>query len=261
MSLELPAPDHTPLTKSPLLQVLCQLRFEEHANVSDPHVARGFHEALGGSGGQYPTAQSLVGGQRVTIAISPTGQPVADTKPSEGWRFSSSDGASAVTLFPDSVGLETTAYKTWPEFADRIASVINVLVDQVAPAFEQRLGIRFVNRIQNQGIQSPAAWDGLLSEYLLGPILHPGLASAVRGTQQIVQLDLGDGVACGLRHLLVPADANRAEFDYLIDLDVFRERGIPFDPAGVESALTTFNDYAVQLFQAVVKPELLERLR
>jgi uncharacterized protein (TIGR04255 family) len=262
MPLELPPPDHTPLTTSPLVQVIAQLRFEEHSSVSDSQTARDFHEALGGAAGEYPAVQNLVGGQRVTVSISPTGQPVANTKPSEGWRFSSKDSTGwAVALFPDSVGLETTAYTTWEHFSSRMSDVLDIVARVVNPAFEQRLAVRFIDRIRGQGISSPAGWAPFISEHFLGPILHPGLGPAVRGAQQVLQLDLGNEEYCGLRHLVLPAENDASLFDYLLDFDIFREGGRPLDVESAKEVLDRFNDYGEQLFQASITSALMERLR
>jgi uncharacterized protein (TIGR04255 family) len=262
MPLRLPAPDHTPLTASPLVQVIGQLRFEEHAEVSGSQLARSFHDALGGGTGDYPTVQNLVGGQTVTLSISPSGQPVANTKPSEGWRFSSKDSAGwAVALFPDSVGLETTAYTTWEDFSARMSAVLDVAVSVVNPAFEQRLAIRFIDRVRNMGIDTPAGWEPYISPYLLGAILHPGIGSAVRGAQQILQIDLGNQEFCGMRHFTIPAENDPALFDYMLDFDIFREGGRPLDIENVKETLDRFNDYGEQLFQAAVTPALMDRLR
>jgi len=258
----LPPPDHTPLKTSPLVQVIAQLRFEEHSIVSDSQIARDFHQALGGAAGEYPTVQNLVGGQTVTVSISPTGQPVANTKPSEGWRFSSKDSTGwAVALFPDSIGLETTAYTTWDHFASRMSDVLDIVARVVNPAFEQRLAVRFIDRIRGLGIDSPPGWAPFISEHLLGPILHPGLGPSVRGAQQLLQLDLGDEDICGLRHLMLPAENDPALLDYLLDFDIFREGGRPLDIENAKAALDRFNDYGEQLFQAAITPALMERLR
>lgn len=260
MPVELPAPDRTILEKAPLQLVVCQVRFDEAEAPNDRKAARRFFTQLGGIDGPFPKL-SQIQTQRVTIDPQALPGETPMTEQQRGWRFSDREGDRHVTLLPGSLALETTAYRSWDEFAPHLERALNVLGDEVDPAIEQRLGLRFVNLIILDEVHEAVGWEGYIAADLLAPGGHPVLGSGVVAAQHRVVLDLGDELRCLLNYGLVP-DANGAgRVGYLLDLDIFRERSAPFSPAEVFKASEFMNDRAVSLFQQLTTPELRALLR
>jgi uncharacterized protein (TIGR04255 family) len=257
--VELPAPDRTILANAQLQLVVCQVRFDEVEELNDRKTARRLFDKLGGVDGPFPKF-SQIQTQRITInpQVLLGETPVAEQQ--RGWRFSNRDGDRHLALLPDSLALETTAYRSWDEFAPHLERALTVLANEVDPAIEQRLGLRFVNLIFLDEVHDAAGWDGYIAADLLAPGGHTVLGPGVVAAQHRVVLDLGDELRCLLHYGLAPDANGSGRVGYLLDLDVFRERSGPFSAADVFKASELMNDRAVSLFQQVATPRLLALL-
>jgi uncharacterized protein (TIGR04255 family) len=258
--VELPAPDRTILKNNPLQLVVCQVRFDEADVLLDRKTARRFFDKLGGVDGPFPKFTQILA-QRVIVNPQAGPGETPTTEQQRGWRFSNAEGDCHITLLPDSLALETTAFPGWDEFAPHLQHALDVLAEEADPAIEQRLGLRFVNLIVLDEVRSGPDWDGYIVADLLAPGHHPVLGLGVVATQHRVVLDLGDELRCILNYGLAPDANGSGRVGYLLDLDVFRERSAPFSAADVFKASELMNERAVSLFQQVAMPKLLEVLR
>jgi len=249
-----------PLSKSPLQLVVCQVRFEETLAVSDAKLVLRLHDDLGGRTGRYPKLES-VRGTRIEIPMS-AGGPLG--APSEtaftGWRMSSIDGW-IVTIMPDSVVLETSRYTTWDaDFGPRLAELVDAVASRISPNLEQRLGLRYVDRITQPKVSSPDQWKDFISEPFLGPIMHPTVGRLVKNSQQQLLLTLDDGISALVRSGFAVEDDPAADLAYLLDFDVSRSDVRAFDAKSILQGAETLHDINVRLFQQAVTPKLLEAL-
>lgn len=258
MPLPLPPPDRTRLSRSPLELVVCQLRFEAQPEVAEAQIALAVHEALGGSNGRYPRLEPLAA-QTVNFTMGALGAPPAVSQQGvSGWRYQSADGEWTVSLMPDYVGLETTSYTTWEDFSERMHELLEVTATHIGPGIEQRLGLRYIDRINEVDASSPADWEPYLIPEILGLVLHEQVGPAVKTARQQLLLDLGEGYSCGVNHGFVPGDNDRV--NYLLDYDLFREGGRPFSADAVSEALEVLHEDAGKLFQASITSALYELL-
>lgn len=260
MPLTLPEPITDRLINSPLKLVVCQVRFEETASVSDPKTGLALFQSLGGDSGPYPQFSEFRG-QQVDITVAP-GSPIsAQQTQLAGWKFVSDDRAWSVVIQPNSVSLETTAYTTWTaDFEARLRAILEAVVTHVNPAIQMRLGLRYIDVITHQGIESPKDWRGWICESLLGPVMHPDFGSGVLSAQQQLEIDAGDGIKCTLRHGTV-LEATNASPAYLLDWDIHTDAAKALDVAEVFTTLSAFNHLAVRLFQVAITPAMFEELR
>lgn len=258
--LSLPEPDTSRLSRSPLELVVCQVRHERKLVVAEGQTALAVHEMLGGASGRYPNLDEITGAE-LNLVVGPGTVPnVSETK-SSGWRFASADGTWVVTLMPDHFALETTAYTSWAkDFQPRLAEVAEAVAQHVAPTFERRIGLRYIDRITELGLKSVGAWEPYLSRELLGMALHPEIGPGVRQSQQHLLIEIDDGVVAGLRHGPV-VEPGKEDVDYQLDFDISRQGSRPFDANVIKSVADEFNIFALQLFQASVTDDLLEALR
>jgi uncharacterized protein (TIGR04255 family) len=257
MALDLPDPDRAQLPRSPLELVVCQIRFDRQIANSDGKVARAFGEMLVQ---KYPDFAQIsdVAGAEVSFGLAP-GVSQVNQNPLNGWRFGSSDTLAAL-LMPDHVSLETSAYTCWEDFSPRLSHLVDCTAEIVDPALEQRLGMRYVDRITEPRLTNAPAWAKYIRPELLGPILHPAFGPHVQATQQQVVLSLDAETNCGLRHGLL-GNPESGTVDYVLDYDLYREGGRPFDADNIKQVLETFHTAALQLFQASITEDLLELLR
>jgi uncharacterized protein (TIGR04255 family) len=256
MPLALPEADRTRLTKSPLEVVVSQIRYENAPHAGEGHVALAVHETLGGSGGPYPNVEQAA---TINITFAPGQAQATEQAPgAPTWRFTSKDSAWTVSLTPDFVALETTRYTTWEEFRERLSAVVDAVAEHVRPVLNPRIGVRYVDRIAELDLREPADWEPYVAGELLGPARHEVLGPGVRQAQQQLLLELDEDTNCMLRHGFL---AEGERLDYLLDFDVFRQAGRPFDADEIKRSADALNDYALRLFQVCATPALMEELR
>ncbi len=255
MALDLPEPIKTQLKTSPLDLVVCQVQYDHNLAVADAKVARAFHEALGGRDGQYPLVEQIEM-QNVKLALGP-GIAAPTSSGTAGWRFADREGGWFITLMPDHVALETTAYTTWEgEFRDRLEKTLGAAAEEIEPSLENRLGLRYIDRIEDESVETPKDWARCIEPALLGVPLHEGLGSGLLSAQQVAVLELAEDVRCGLRHGFAMEKAEVAA--YLLDFDIYREESRAFGVEGILEAADRFNEFALQLFQASLVKECWE---
>jgi uncharacterized protein (TIGR04255 family) len=260
--MDLPEPDRTVLQASPLAVVVCQVRYDQKPSVSQGKSALAIHDDLGGARGPYPklepvnfiTAQLQMG-----IPGIPTSPAVQ--VPARGWRMTSEDGSWIVSVMPDHFSIETTAYTEWgKDFRERLTELAGLLARHVEPSIEERLGLRYVDRITHVG-GNGLDWPMYITPELLGPLQHPVLGPAISSAQQQLDLEVDDVVRCTLRHGLFHDPESRGEASYLLDFDVYRQHPQRFDPAAIVEAADRMNSVSLSLFQLSITDQLLDLYR
>ncbi len=260
MPFPLPAPDKRRLTRSPLALVVCQVKFEELIAPSDARTAVAFHDALGGRSGPYPKLEQAIS-QTINVVGGPGGVQ-SSAQPRQGWRLRSAEGHWTVVLMPDHVVLETSRYTTWSDdFEPRLNNLLRATALHIEPALEQRLGLRYVDRITEPAVQAPGEWREYINLTFLGAILDDQIEGSIRAAQQQIDVDLGDGIAAGVRHGFFADPSRDGSPTYLLDVDVYRETGQAFDVAGIMATLNIFHERNLQVFQRVMTPKMLDYLR
>lgn len=260
MNLRLPEPDGERLPRSPLELVVCQIRFDHRAQVEDSTVALAVHEQLGGTDGPYPLLEPIQG-QQLVVSGGLGVEPQTEQHSSRGWRIASESGEWVITLMSDHVGLETTKFTTWEDdFLPRLREMVEATAHHLQPVIEQRLGLRFVDRIEELGLDSIVAWSDYIAPEFLGPIVHPELGPAVSGLGQQLVLRVDEQLRAAIRSGPI-SDRDDGRVDYLLDYDIFRQGGRPFSANEVIATAAKLNSCAHQLFQVSITEKLLNFLR
>jgi uncharacterized protein (TIGR04255 family) len=260
MNLCLPEPDGQRLPRSPLELVVCQIRFDHRAQIEESTVALAVHEQLGGAGGPYPQLEPIEG-QQLVVSGGLGVEPQTEQRSSRGWRIASENGEWMVTLMSDHVGLETTGFTTWEEdFLPRLRDVVEAITNHLQPVIEQRLGLRFVDRIEELELDSIVAWSDYIAPEFLGPIVHPELGPAVSGMGQQVVLRVDEQLRAAIRSGPI-TDRDDGRVDYLLDYDIFRQGGRQFSADEVIATAAKLNTCAHQLFQVSITEKLLDFLQ
>src|SRR5207244_2944544 len=130
-----------PLPEAPLVRVVAQLRFPEIASVVKRDFIGAFQEAIREG---YPILREERG---VAVVLGPEG--VAQQSTEQIWRFHSADGSWRVSLAPTFVALETDDYGSRDDFLARFQTVIDATADHLGPEFWERLGVRYVDRVED----------------------------------------------------------------------------------------------------------------
>lgn len=257
----LPHPDPRQLGTTHLEVAVCQIRYEHEASVSDIGTGIELHDRLGGRAGDYPRIDA----QELRTAVVEVGQGSAsltsDAGATKGWRLRSADGAWTVTLMPDHASLETTGYTTWQDdFRPRLERLLGAVSELVRPAACHRVGLRYVNRLPLPPSGNMRDWAEWIRPELLGPLTHPGLMEGITSVQQQVEIDVGDGIGCLLRHGALK-DAREVVAGYLLDLDVFSQVPHRFSAESTATLANDLNSTALALFQLSLTQQYVEKLR
>jgi uncharacterized protein (TIGR04255 family) len=254
----LPEPKDEPLARSPLKLVAFQLRHSQAPSTPELQVGLAAQERLGGAvvwrlepiQTQTVTMQAGLGRQG--------GSPSVEVQQT-GWRLNAEDGGATVTLATDSIGLEATVYPGWPIFSTAIDALLAVAEDVTKPRAELRLGLRYINRIEQPEVKSPGEWDKWIDSKVLGVIQHP-MGSGLAAAQQQLDMRLGDGNRATVQHGFL-RDAASGKLVYVIDLDAYREGARAFDSRETKTALDKLHQNVLAMFQSMITPSLYDYLR
>ena len=199
----------------------------------------------------------------VTLTITPEG-PQQSQHAQQGWLLATSDRATAVTLLPATVIVQTRNYARYSRsLAEPLAKVLDLFTAATGVALVQRLGLRYINRLAEDDADTPAFWRDHIREPFAGP-LNGDVADLVAGVHQQVQLKLADTagarIQCGVFEASQVGHVESANYNYLVDLDVFREQATPYDATMTANMVRQLNRTALALFATVLSDQYLAKL-
>lgn len=195
--------------------------------------------------------------QMMNVKLSPDGaEQSIDVQ--QGWLVATADRATAVTLLPSTVVVQTQAYVRYSEsLAARVAAVLPLFAEATGSTKVTRLGLRYVNRFRDSGASSPQFWRGLIEPSFAAPLQGP-LGDLVVAHQQQLQLKLDGTAWARIQSGLLEEPGQPTRFSFLVDLDVFREATFDYDAAVVANHLRQLNRTALAVFTNVVANEYLD---
>ncbi len=173
-------PQSVHLPETPLTGVLVQLRFPEIFSISKREYIADFQEKIRKSYPQHTHEEGL------QISFGPEG-PQPSKVPT--WRFLDTKSQWRVTLTTSFLSLETRAYTTRSDFADRTSALAKALQNTIEPGFLTRLGIRYVDRIHGDQFKG---LDQYIRPEMLG-VYQPDLRDRIERTVS----ELHAGTDCG----------------------------------------------------------------
>ena len=118
--------------------------------------------------------------------------------------------------------MQISEYERW---STSMKAPLGILLDSlsrvVEPSLVHRIGLRYIDRFQDDACDSVSSWQGKIDDALLGPVLNKVFGDMVRGAQQQVEIRLDDHHAALLRHGPIYDEASKS-VQYLLDTDVFK---------------------------------------
>lgn len=253
MLRDLPAPSHDRLPQAPVELVIWQLQFAELADVASPAVGARFVEGLSDELGAFQL-------QRLTTPMLPILLPNPlqagpQVEPPSGWVLRR--GATVVTVGPQALSIETNQYDTYADFRTVLERAVAAFHEAVLPPGEQRLGLRYVDRLNRPGVQRATDWTGLLESWLLGPLAHPLLGESVGAYAQQIDFEPdAESIRATVRQRVFADAEQRGRQTVILDFDVFREGYRVLDPAETLAATDRMKDTSHRLFEASVTEPL-----
>jgi uncharacterized protein (TIGR04255 family) len=247
-------PSEVPLPSAPLVRVISQLRFPLIVSIEKKEFIAPFQEAMRK---QYPILRPE---QSQGLIVGPQGFSAGQTQ--VVWRFSDLEGKWRVSLAPDFVAVETTAYISRKDFLDRLQFVLEALSEHVGPRVADRFGLRYIDRVTGEAVENIAKY---VRPEIIGMLATPISKHVSHSiTESVFSLPGGKS------HLLVRAgrvppgvvtDPNAIEPidkpSWLLDLDVFFAEPRPFEVKQLADEARTFAERIYTFFRWAVTDEFL----
>jgi uncharacterized protein (TIGR04255 family) len=139
-----PPPPEVPLKNAPLVRVIAQVRFPPILSIEKQEFVGSFQEAIRD---KYPILQPE---RTQSFIFDPQGnvQNLAQV----AWRFVDITGNWRVSLSPNFVALETTAYSSRSNFLERLEQLITAFNENFNPTIIERFGLRYVDRLIDRNL-------------------------------------------------------------------------------------------------------------
>lgn len=246
-----------PLTKSPLVFVVAQVRFERVASIGSESFIAGFQEAIRNI---YPVMRRE---QEARVSIELDGQ-ITTSESGYLWRFDERPEGWQVTLAPDFVALSTTRYTRRHDFLYRLTEVLSAVQRHLGIRFCERLGVRFVDRITEQALLDRLG--ELLRDEVLGTVVAD---TGPEGVELLhcfadTKYQLPGHVHMHGRWGLLPADATfdpaipaAATRSWVLDLDTYTSEPTVFNPIAMGARANSACEHMYRFFRWAVKDDFL----
>lgn len=252
------------LSKSPLVLVLCQVRFAPIMAMREyfPRI----QDKLRLNG--YPLAKNAIIQEAV---FTPAG---AASVKRERWQVQNKEASRSVVVTENFVVFQTTAYSVFEDFVRELNLAVEILASEVNQLLIERVGLRYVDLVRSRGEESWADFvqpglQGLKSETFLDGTqsqLYQSVANTSAGTMivrlfqnregQVLPPDLGE--ADDLKPRLEPAIAPN-ELLTILDLDHFSTHQMEYEKGWVERQAWQLHESLDRVFRkSLVTPKALE---
>lgn len=236
---------------SPIVEVICQLRFPEILSISaQPPVE--FQEAIRS---EYPQFQRRMDTPAPRIAGAP-GHFSLENQPSTiNYQFVSADGIWRINLTGKFISLTCTKYTCWEDFAARLDKPLAAFIRIYKPAYFERIGLRYLNVISRSRYElNGTPFRDMISSCYLGPLSEDDVteSSVARCT---LDLDMGirggcrAKIHCGPGIIKRPGQEDK-EIKFIFDQDLYMPGQIPVNLSA--GALQTLHAQAFSIFRGAI---------
>jgi uncharacterized protein (TIGR04255 family) len=246
-----------PLKDTPLVRVIAQVRFPEVLAIEQRDFVAPFQEALRAT---YPVLREE---QTQGVLLSAAG--IAAAKPQVVWRFGDVDGHWRVSLAPEFLALETTKYMSRTDFFRRLRVVLEALDKYVEPKLNDRLGIRYIDRITGTAVDEIESLVRAEVRGIVGTVAATHVAHSI--TESLFELPGERDARVLARWGKLPPGATvdpaaiepAQEKSWILDLDVFSAVSLPFAVDRVLADARRYAERIYTIFRWAVTDDFLRR--
>lgn len=241
--------------QAPLRFVALEIRYGFAPDLSGPDGRAKVYDQLADD---FPLAQTS---HSIEIGLPPTA-------PREELQMLNRERTRSVTVGPDLLAVNTSAFLNFEEFLGTVEKAIGAL-GSARVASVQRIGIRYIDEIRVPGVDRPDQWHGWIADSLLGPIEF-GRDWNVELAETAVRMAIEDE-----QHLMLrvgPRDQPAVEPSgplslrpldghfFLLDLDSFWQADLKelreFDADAILTTCGSLDDVAHQVFERSITDRL-----
>lgn len=171
------------------------------------------------------------------------------------WKFSTLNGDHGLILTENFLALETKKHQRSSTFFEKFNSALDVLKEiygNQAPIIKERLGLRYINKIE----VSPEHLEAYFKSDLLGFLDHNSPFNNIEKTFQYLSFKQEDGTL-SLRHgYNITNEVNT----YILDFDYFNEKIEELSVQDIIEILKEYNKCIYTLFRWSMREELYNNL-
>jgi uncharacterized protein (TIGR04255 family) len=168
------------------------------------------------------------------------------------WLFHDNERGWTVSITSTSLGLEATTYVDFDDFVGELKQVLRDLEEIFEPQTEVRLGVRYVNRIEDERLPKRGI-AFFVNEQLAGPV-GKGLGNELH--HSLCELRFRERETwVALRHGLIEPTT------YLLDFDHFAEGERDFSPNDIVHRVNRFHGLIERLFVWALSERYLKELK
>ena len=243
-------------TRSPLVEVICQLRFPTILSI-DAKEPADFQETIRHAFPRYAVKKDQPA-PRITGLGTP--QPkVAQVPPVNNYTFISEDGFWKLNLTKDFISLSTLRYTCWEDFASQLDKALASFIQIYQPDAFSRVGLRYVNAFSRKALGlTDLLWDDLIQTPYIGILGEPDVDEK-EVTKCSVDIEKRLPEDCRLKvhagpGLLGARGKQDPEPRFILDQDLSCSGSLPIDQ--VAARLEKLHGYAGQLFHGAITDEL-----
>ncbi len=164
------ADTHEVYPNAPLALVAVEVRFPNSADTRPlaMNLQRSFRDLLGE--GWVIESQKV---QQVTLAVNTAGAVPQAMPMLTIPRFTVRDRTLAVAITEESMTIEATRYRHYPEFREIVARAVAAAAEVLLPDGIARVGMRYIDevRVPDLANEDPSAWQDWIDASLLAPQL------------------------------------------------------------------------------------------
>jgi uncharacterized protein (TIGR04255 family) len=249
-------PEEVPLKDAPLIRVIAQVRFPPILSIEKKDFVGSFQEAIRE---KYPILQPE---QTQTFVFGPPGvvQPTFQLT----WRFIDTADSWRVSLAPDFMALETTAYSSRRDFLERLEHLLIAFDKSFNPKIIERFGLRYIDRLIGQDLQDISSlvkpeMAGIMAaefrEYIHQTVNESLFVIPNGGEKIIARWGLIPGGATFDPDAIEPV----AEASWILDIDMSLSKNREFCIEELMSEGRCFAERIYTFFRWSVKDDFLRR--
>jgi uncharacterized protein (TIGR04255 family) len=220
--MEFPETERVIFKKSPLKEVICQVRFPSILSI-ETEIPSKFQDRIRD---EYPLFNEKVEVRfKITKDATVELPDFADIQPShdrnKNYEFVSSDENWKINLTSGFLTLSTHAYTRWEEFALHFDNAYKALLEIYKPPFFTRIGLRYKDIISRSDLGFDGVpWSELLEPHILGILIAPNLNDGILQIQHVTEIALLDNCVVRIASGLLP-NQDEGDSDFVIDSDFF----------------------------------------
>jgi uncharacterized protein (TIGR04255 family) len=248
------------LDDAPLAKVLVQVRFPSLTVLRDDSVVSDFASLLGK---EYPLLQEQRG---INLLVTPTGVTQQQSN-QRLWSLRSRDELWKLTVSENFLSLDTVKYPTRHEFISRFEHAAQRFLELTEPPYFERLGIRYINRIDDEALISGPLMTMIRKEMLGALAIQRPPAVQIRHSVSdslFIEDEYSIQMRCGVLPARAALDLDIAPAEgpiWFLDIDSYIEQKMSLTSEELAAKLRILADHAYRMFRWVVNTEFIQHFK